>query len=234
MNGLTGAPVTGTAVIGLESGFGDPVIVSTTTADAQGHFQFPSVSPAENGWMLAVSARSADGSLFAVSYLISAGPPVNQSSQGDQIVAGTDVGNISVFPSATTSLTGTVTSQNSAGAPQDVNVAINPLRTFTFDRNVQVPWINVPAQVGTSADNSGCNSPGACATYHLQVPSANVEWAVYNHSGNQFQPFSAPNNYSVLLFALSQSTGDPDCNPSSLEARPGSSSFEAHFVNCGP
>lgn len=235
INGMTGTPVSGTVVVGLESGFGDPTIVSTVTADAQGHFSFVTVNPAQNGWMIAVSASGSDGSLFAVSYLISAGAPINQSAQGDQIVAGTDVGNIAVFPGATATLTGTVTSQASAGSPQDVQIAVNPLRTFTFDRDVQVPWVNVPLPFSTSAMNSGCSGQGSCGSYQLQVPSGTVEWAVYNHNGNHFQPFSAPNNYSVLLNAHSQSKGDPTCNPHTLEATLQGSAFsEPDFTGCAP
>src|SRR5690242_16743133 len=174
INATTGAPVTGKVVVGLESGFGDPTILRTVSADAQGHFRFDSVEPAENGWMIAVSASSSDGNLFAVSYLVSAGPPINQSSQGDQIVVGTDVGNIAVFPSAATTLTGTVTSQDSAGASQDVEIATDPLRTFTFDRNIQVPWLNVPTPFSTSATKTGCSSQGSCGSYQLQVPSGIV------------------------------------------------------------
>ena len=235
INAMTGAPVTGKVVVGLESGFGDPTILRTVSADAQGHFRFDSVEPAANGWMIAVSASSSDGSLFAVSYLVSAGPPVNQSSQGDQIVAGTDVGNIAVFPSATKALTVIVTSQDSTGASQDIEVAVNPLRTFTFDRNVQVPWVNVPTPFSTSATTTGCDSQGSCGMQQLQVASGTVEWAVYDHNGNHFQPFTAPNNYSLLVNAHSKSTGDPTCNPHTLEAIPRDSSFaDAHFTSCMP
>lgn len=235
INAMTGAPVTGKAVVALESGFGDPQILRTVTADAQGHFSFDSVEPAANGWMIAVSASSSDGSLFAVSYLVSAGAPVNQSSQGEQIVAGTDVGNIAVFPSATQTLTAVVTSQDSSGADQDVEVAINPLRTFTFDRNVQVPWLNVPTPFSTSATTPGCDSQGSCGMSQLQVPSGTVEWSVYDHNGNHFHPFAAPNNYSLLINAHSKSTGDPTCNPHTLEAVPQNSNFaNAHFTNCTP
>lgn len=235
INAMTGAPVTGKVVVGLESGFGDPTILRTVTADAQGHFRFDSVEPAANGWMIAVSASSSDGSLFAVSYLVSAGAPVNQSSQGDQIVAGTDVGNIAVFPSATKTLTVIATSQDASGASQDIEVAVNPLRTFTFDRDVQVPWLNVPTPFSTSATTTGCDGPGSCGMQQLQVPSGTVEWAVYDHNGNHFQPFTAPNNYSLLVNAHSKSTGDPTCNPHTLEAIPNDSSFaDAHFTNCTP
>jgi hypothetical protein len=140
------------------------------TADAQGQFSFDSVEPAANGWMIAVSASSSDGSLFAVSYLVSAGAPVNQSSQGDQIVAGTDVGNIAVFPSAARTLTAVVTSQDSTGADQDIEVAINPLRTSTFDRNVQLPRLNVPTPFATSATTPGCDSQGSCGMAHCRCP----------------------------------------------------------------
>lgn len=235
INAMTGAPVTGKVVVELESGFGDPMTVCTVNADAQGHFLFDTVEPAANGWLLAVSASSSDGSLFAVSYLVSAGVPINESSQGDQIVAGTDVGNIAVFPSGATALTGTVTSQDSTGASQDVEVAVNSLRTFTFDRNLQVPWVNVPTPFSTSANKTGCGSQGSCGAYQLQVPSGTVEWAVYDHNGNHFQPFSERNNYSVLLNAHSKSTGDPTCNPHTLEATQHDSNFyEAHFTSCTP
>lgn len=236
INAMTGAPVTGKVVVGLESGSGDPIILSTVTADAQGRFQFDNVNPAGTGFMIAVSASSSDGSLFATSYLVSAGPPINASSQGDQIVAGIDVGNISVFPSATVVLTGTVTSQDSAGASQNVGIDLSPVRTFTFDRDVQVPWLNVPLPFSTSTTtNSGCSSQGSCGTYQLQVPSGNVEWAVYDHNGNHFQPFSAPNHYSVLVTAISQSTGDPTCNPHTQEASQQDSKFsEVDFISCTP
>lgn len=238
MNGVTGAPVTGKVVVALESGFGDPKVVMTTTADANGHFEFDNVTPADNEWMLAVAARSSDNSLFAVTYLVDTNE-ASSSQRGDRIAAGTNVGTITVMPSTTTDLKATVTSQNADGGTQNVNITVEALRTFTFDRNVQVPWLDAPPQFSTLA-NEHCDIQGAsCGDFDLRVPSARIWWAVYDHNGNKFQQFTAPNMYSVLISAFSQSTGAPDCNPSTVErvfldSASGQGTPHVDFTNCTP
>jgi hypothetical protein len=234
---MTGAPVTGKAVVALESEFGDPKIVMSTTADAQGHFQFDNVTPADNAWMLAVAARSSDNSLFAITYLVSGG---FSNQQGDKILAGTDVGTITLMPSPTVDLQGTVTSQSSSGDAQNVNITIDPLRTFSLDRNIQVPWLDAPPTTSTLQNEDNCDVQGAsCAAFDIRVPSGRAWWAVYNHNGNRFQQFSAPLNYSFFVNAFSQSTAAPDCNPSTqerviLDSNWGQGPIRLHFTSCTP
>lgn len=230
INAVTGAPITGKVAVALESGFGDPTVVMSTTADAQGHFRFDNVTPAGNAWLIAVSARGADGSLFAVTYLVSGGTPISFGLSGDRITAGTDVGTITMMPSPSGKLSSLIISQNASGTAQDVNVTLDPLRTFTFDRDVAVPWLDAPPQVSTQAGNSGCSGEQvSCARYDATVPTANVWWSAYNHNGNQFKFYDGPNDYSFIYKAFSKSTGAPDCDPPMPDG-PG----RVKFVNCVP
>jgi hypothetical protein len=114
-------------------------------------------------------------------------------------------------------LKSTITSQNAAGGAQNVNITVEALRTFTFDRYVQVPVSIRHPQFSTLA-NEHCDIQGAsCGDFDLRVPSSRVWSAAFDHNGNKFQQFTAPNMYSVLISAFSQPTGAPDWNSSTVE-----------------
>ena len=238
LNAQTDAPVNGTVVVALESGPSDYTVAMSTSADAQGHFRFDNVTPTDYPWLIAVSAKSSDGTVFAPTYLVS-GNSLAWSSPGDQIKAGTDVGTITVMSSPTTKLTYTVTSQNSASEAQDVNVTGDPLSSFTFDRFIAVPWLTSAPTFATHAGDPACaNQPESCATLSITVPTARVWWAVYDHNGNQFKPWGTPNNFKLTFSATSEKTGAQDCNPSTQPGYSGNldspSPSAVHFQGCTP
>jgi hypothetical protein len=244
VNSQTGAPVNGTVAVGLEGANpSDFTIMAQTTADAQGHFVFNDVQPSPRGWgwTIAVAAESSDGTMFAQTLLVSHN--LVSGGSGDAIEPGTDVGTITLSPSPSGKIEGTVFSDNSSGAGQSVNVTIDPLRTFTFDRHFSVPWLSGAPQFTTKNDDLACaGESSACSTFVLTVPTARVWVAIFNHTGNQFQSVTGGgNDYSAIFNATSPGNGTPDCNPSSAEhffmgpdASGNSSNNLVHFQSCTP
>ena len=74
-----------------------------------------------------------------------------------------------VMPSTTMDLKATVTSQNANGGAQNVNITVAALRTFTFDRNVQVPWLDAPVQFSTLANEHCDIQEASCGDFDLRV-----------------------------------------------------------------
>lgn len=179
--------------------------------------------------------------MFAQTLLVS--QHVAGSGSGDAIEPGTDVGTITLSPSPSGKIEGTVFSDDSSGAAQSVNVTIDPLRTFTFDRHFAVPWLSGAPQFTTKSDDPACaGQSSACSTFVLTVPTARVWVAIFNHAGNQFQSFAGGgNDYSAIFSATSAGNGTPDCSPSSVEeffmgpdASGNSSNNVVHFQGCTP
>ena len=219
VNSQTNAPVSGTVAVALEGANpSDFTIMAQTTADAEGHFHFDNVQPSPRGWgwVVAVAAKSTDGTLFAPTLLLPANSLV-ATSNGDTIEPGIDVGTITLMPSPAGTIHATIESQDAAGMPQDVNVSTDSLRTFTFDRHYEVPFLSAPPQFATRAGDPSCDGATAsCTTFSMTLPSANVWYALYSHNGNQFKSFGHPDDYSSLLTAHS-TTGATDCNPPTRE-----------------
>ena len=240
----TGEPVRGTVVVALEGSNSDYTIRATTMPDAAGHFRFDNVGPSPRGWgwVIAVAAKNSDGTWFAPTLLL----PDNSlfgHGGGDTIEPGIDVGTITLTPSPAGTISGTIDSENAAGMPQDANVSMDSLRTFTFDRHFDVPFLSGPPQFATHAGDASCAGKNAsCTSFTLAVATANVWYSLYSHNGNQFKSFGQPNDYSSLLTAHSTSTGAEDCNPST---QPGFWRFDSDpppqgaaspilFQNCTP
>jgi hypothetical protein len=237
----TNAPINGSVVVALEQQTpSDYTIVTTSTADENGHFRFDNVSPAQNNYALMVSAKSSNGTLFAPTLLISGNSAF--ISRGEQITVGSDVGTITVQPSPSGTITGTVSSSNAANAGQEVNVVFNQLATFNMDREFRIAWPGTSPQVTTHQADPQCgNQSGACSQFTLTVPTAHVWWAVFDHNGNSFTSSGENEIYSLDVSALSTTTSQPVCEPSNQFVHAGTmtqggqvSGVNLHFQNCTP
>ena len=244
VNSQTGVPVSGTVAVALEGApLSDFVIMAQTTADAQGHFRFDDVQPSPRGWgwTIGVSARSSDGTLFTPTLLVSHN--VANGSTGDAIEPGTDVGTITVVPSPTGTIRGSVFSQSSEGAPQSINVSVDPMRVFVLDRHFSVPWIDGAPKFTTHNGDPACGTQtDACSSFTITLPTANAWIAIYDQTGNQFHTNTTGESYSATFNASSTATGAQDCNPSSLEQFFGGfgstseivANSQPHFQSCAP
>jgi hypothetical protein len=236
--------VNGTVAVALEGApLSDFTIMAQTTADAQGHFRFDNVQPSPKGWgwTIGVSARSADGTLFAPALLVSHN--VANGSTGDAIEPGTDAGTITLIASPTGTIRSSIFSQNPAGLPQSVKVSIDPMRVFVLDRHFSVPWIDGAPAFTTHDGDPACGTQSdACSLYTITLPTANAWVAIFDRSGNQFHTNGTGESYSAAFNATSTTTGAADCNPSSIDeffggfgsSREIVPNSQPHFQSCTP
>jgi hypothetical protein len=216
VDSVTGDPITGGTVIVFaeqpDAAGTDRVIAQTLANPADGTFFFCPLSP--GNYDIVAAAVDAAGVAYGATVVFT-------------VPIGTSLGDIPVVPvsgavTSVATLTGVVTSSDSASMPTAADVAMTALQLVT-PAGGSPRLVTIPAFAGSTpgvvtAPGGTCPAGTACATWTLVVPPANPSSGIFVPSATTFSvPAPAPVLYTVDAQAfVPDGLGTPNCIPSQL------------------
>ena len=217
LDNATGNPVNGTVLVAVEQmdSTGVDRVRMSTLANADGTFVF---CPLPMGtYDVVIVGTRADGTLY-------------QPSIVTGVAVGTTTGNVNLYlPSvpltSSASLTGAVTSQNSAMSGTVADVQLSALETansmvFTIPQAPTSTQSAATLAVETAASTSTLTCPTGtdCAAYTLQIPSGGPFIGAWSSSGAMLMQSAQWASYTVDGMAFVPSSGGTaDCSPSEVK-----------------
>ena len=214
LDGVTGNPVNGTVVVAVEQkdASGIDRVQRATVAGADGTFVFCPL-PAGTYDVVVVGARS-DGGIYEPSIITG-------------VSVGSTTGTIDLFALASAALSsstlnGTVTSQNGSNAGTVADVELSVLETLnTVTYTIPLPPVSgqnsATLSLATAAPGPGVNCPANtdCATYSVAVSSGAANVGAWSSSGTTLTPNVTLATYKIDGIAYVPSSGGVlDCSPS--------------------
>jgi hypothetical protein len=215
----TGNPVNGPVVIGLEQKDSDGVdrVMMATLAGADGTFVFCPV-PAGSYDIVIVGER-VDGTAY-------------QPSIVTGVANGQSVGNVTLYigtagTQGAATLSGSVTSQNSANSGTVTDIQLSALETDSGSGTTYtIPLLPSAQQPSAllaleTAAASTCATATDCADYSMMLPAGGPYVGAYSTSGANLTQSSPLATYVIDgLASVPSSGGTADCSPSEQKTQP--------------